>query len=73
MDKSPTQLMLEAQRRQDIRDIVAGSLERYQGRKHILMLVGVDLGVSDVTVYRWCHDLGIDIDEYRSPKVGAGV
>ncbi len=30
-----------------------------------MMLVAVDLEVADATVYRWCEELGIDIDEYR--------
>ena len=67
MPKSPTQEKLEAQRRQDIREIVVGSLETHRGRKNLLMLVAVDLEVSDATVYRWCEDLGVDIDEYRRP------
>ena len=32
-----------------------------------MMLVAVDLEVTDATVYRWCEELGIDIDEYRRP------
>ena len=69
MYKSPTQEKLEAQHHLDIRDIVANSLGKFQGRKNLLMLVAVDLEVSDATVYRWCDDLGIDIDEYRRPAV----
>ena len=67
MQKSPTQLMLEAQRHLDIRDILLELLKNYQGQKNLMMRVGVELGVSDATVYRWCDELGIDIKEYRSP------
>ncbi len=67
MPKSPTQEKLEAQRRRDIRDIVVDSLLRHQGRRNLVMLVAVDLEVSDATLYRWCEELGIDIDEYRRP------
>ena len=65
MIKSPTQEKLEAQRNQDIRDIVLSALRKFRGRRNMLMLVSVELEVSDATVYRWCDDLGIDIDEYR--------
>ena len=59
--------MLEAQRHLDIKDIVLCSLRKNRARKNLVMLVALDLGVSDVTVYCWCAELGIDIDEYRSP------
>ena len=65
MFKSPTQEKLEAQRNQDIRDIVLSALRKFRGRRNMLMLVSVELEVSDATVYRWCDDLGIDIDQYR--------
>ena len=65
MFKSPTQEKLEAQRNQDIRDIVLSALRKFRGRRNMLMLVSVELEVSDATVYRWCDDLGIDINEYR--------
>ena len=67
MFKSPTQEKLEAQRHEDIRDIVLGALRKFRGRRNMLMLVSVELEVSDATVYRWCADLGIDINEYRRP------
>ena len=69
MFKSPTQEKLEAQRHEDIRDIVLGALLKFRGRRNMLMLVSVELEVSDATVYRWCETLGIDIDEYRRPAV----
>ena len=63
--KTDRQSLLEAQRHQDIQDIVAGALEKYRGRRNMVMLVAVDLEVTDATVYRWCDDLGIDITDYR--------
>ena len=50
MNKSPTQEKLEAQRHQDIRDIVTGTLAKYRGQRNQMMLVAVDLEVSDATV-----------------------
>ena len=67
MLKSPTQEKLEAQRDTDIRDIVLGSLEKYRGCRNMVMLVAVDLEISDATLYRWCYGLGISISEYREP------
>ena len=71
MSKSPTQEKLEAQRKRDIRDVVVDSLLRHHGRKNIVVLVCADLDISDATLYRWCEDLDIDINEYRKQEVGA--
>lgn len=71
MLKSPTQEKLEAQRQRDIRDVVLDSLIRYRGRRNIVVLVCADLDISDVTLYRWCDDLDIDINEYRRPVAEA--
>ena len=67
MLKSYTQQMLEAQRGGDIREIVIDSLRQHRGLRNMVMLVSVDLEITDTTLYRWCADLGIDIDEYRRP------
>ena len=37
------------------------------------MLVSVDLGISDATLYRWCEQLGIDIGKYRRPVANTRV
>ena len=34
-------------------------------------MVAADLGVSDTTLYRWCEDLGINVDEYRKQEMKA--
>ncbi len=65
MQKSPTQEKLEAQRQRDIRDVVLDSLRWYQGRRNMVVLVCADLDISDATLYRWCDELGIDINDYR--------
>ena len=72
MQKSPTQEKLEAQRNQDIIDVVVGAFRKFEGRRNMLVLVAADLEVTGTTLYRWCSDLGIDIDEYRRPAVGNG-
>ena len=69
MLKSPTQEKLEAQRNQDIKDIVIGVFRKYRNHRNMLIQVAGDLDVSHTTVYRWCEELGIDIDDYRRPAV----
>ncbi len=74
MLKSYTQQKLEAQRGGDIREIVIDSLRQHRGLRNMVVLVSVDLEITDTTLYRWCEDLGIDIDEYRRPaKAAQGV
>ena len=67
MLKSYTQQKLEAQRNKDIRDVVVGAFQSYCGQKNIPTLVAGDLGVTTATLYRWCEELGIDINDYRRP------
>lgn len=71
--KSPTQEKLEYQRPTvtgepgQIRQIVIDVLEKYQGRRNWLLLVAIDLEVTDTTVHNWCKDLGIALDDHRYP------
>ena len=69
MIKTASQQVLEARRGQCIKTIVTAVLSRFQGRRNIVTLAAADLDISDNTLYRWCNDLGIDIDEYRRPAV----
>ena len=71
MIKTPSQQRLEAKRDEDIRVIVPSTLEKFRGRINIVTLSAADLGVSTVTLYNWCRELGIDINEYRRQEVGA--
>ena len=63
--KTDKQTVLELQRRSPIEDILRDVFEAHRAQKHMMMLVALDLGVTDATLYNWCEDLGIDIDEYR--------
>ena len=65
MLKSYTQQKLETQRGGDIREIVVDSLRQHRGLRNMVMLVSVDLEITHTTLYRWCDDFDIDIDEYR--------
>ena len=69
--RTTVQEMLEAQHQKDIRDIVSGALNVHRGRRNMVGLAAVYLGVSDATVYNWCEALGINIDDYRKQEVKA--
>ena len=45
--------------------VLRETLESYRGQRQQVTLTGLALGVTGVTVYSWCNDLGIDIEEYR--------
>ena len=69
MAKTPTQEKLEAQRSKGMADILREALEGRRGQKHMVTIAAMDLGVTDATLYQWCREFGIDIDEYRRPAV----
>ena len=71
--KSPTQEKLEAQRGTDITAVIRDSLRQFCGQKNLIMLVCLDLVISDTTLYRWTDDLGIVIDDYRQPASAPSV
>ena len=63
--KTDGQTVLELQRSKPIENIVREALERHRGKRLQVVLAGLDMGVTDATVYNWCEDLGININEYR--------
>ena len=65
--KTDKQMLLEIQHGKPVEDILRESFAAHQGRRNMAMLVAVDLEVSDATIYNWCEDLGINIDDYRRP------
>ena len=67
MAKTPMQEKLEAQRGRDIAQILQEALEARRAQKHMVTIAAMDLGVTDATVYQWCREFGIDVDEYRRP------
>lgn len=67
MEKTPTQEKLEAQQGKDIRQILVGCLEARRGQRNKINKIAIDLGVTAPTIYRWCEENGIDIEEYRCP------
>ncbi len=67
--KTDRQALLELRQAKPIEDILREALEKYRGRKQQVVLASFALGVTDATVYNWCEELGIDIDEYRRETV----
>ena len=65
MNKTPTQEKLEAQQGKDIGEVLRSALSIRRGQKHMVALAALDLGLTDATVYQWCREFSIDIDEYR--------
>ena len=69
--KTDKQTVIELQRSKPIEQVLQETFERHQGKKLLVAHVALDLDVTDATVYNWCRDLGIDIDEYRGQEVSA--
>ena len=69
---TPTQLLLEAQRHKNIRDIMLDSLERYRATRSMVQDCCDDLGVSWGTFYKWAGDFDIDIGSYHFAEVRRG-
>ena len=67
MEKTPTQGKLEAERGKDIRQILIDCLESRRGQRNKINKIAIDLDVTAPTIYRWCEEIGIDIEEYRCP------
>ena len=68
--KTDKQMLLEFQHGKPVEEILRDSLVAHRGRRNMAILVAADLGVSDATIYNWCEDLDINIDEYRREKEG---
>ena len=66
--KSPTQQLLELKKGRDIQTILEDTLDRYRGHHNLSGLVALDLGITSPTLYSWCHQFGIDVSEYRTPR-----
>ena len=58
---------LEAQRSKGMADILREALEGRRDQKHFFTIAAMELGVTDATLYQWCREFGIDINEYRRP------
>ena len=66
--KTDRQALLEVQHGKPVKDILLESLAKHRGQRNMTMLVGIELSVSNATIYNWCDQLGIDIAGYRRPS-----
>ncbi len=65
MLKTDKQLLLEAQRGKDLKQILEDSLRGHKGERNMILSVAVEIGVSHATIYDWCRDLEIDLTTFR--------
>ena len=64
---------LEREHGKSIEEILRRALEARRSQKGVLYLVAADIGISDGTLYQWCREFGIDVDEYRRPRAEGDV
>ena len=68
MARTLLQEKLELQHGKPIDEVLRDALENRRGHKGLPYLAAADVGISDGTLYWWCREFGIDIDEYRRPR-----
>ena len=69
MLKTPKQEILELRNGMPIEDLLRATLEKFRGRHNRATLAAVFLEVSTATLYNWCAQYGIDINEYRTDEM----
>ena len=72
MALTTTQEKLQAQMGRDIQSVLMEALETRRGQTHLVARAALDLGLTDATLYQWCREFGINIDEYRRSVDAAG-
>lgn len=63
--KTPTQLLLEAQRGKDIRTIMLDTLEKHRATRTMVKDCCTDLNVSWGTFYKWAAEFNITVSNYH--------
>ena len=67
MPKTLLQEKLEHQHGKAIEEILRETLDSHRGQKGMPILTAAELGISDGTLYWWCRELAININDYRRP------
>jgi transcriptional regulator with PAS, ATPase and Fis domain len=65
--KTLKQEKLEVQRKKEIRQIIREALENHRADKNMAQAAAIDLGITSGTIYQWCRELDIDLEEYHKP------
>ena len=66
--KTDKQMLLELQHGgKPWEQVLREALEVNRGHTQHVARVAIALGLSIGTVYNWCHELGIAINQYRRP------
>ena len=65
--KTLKQEKLEVQRKKEIRQIIRETLESHRADKYMAQAAAIDLGITSGTMYQWCRELGIGLEEYHKP------
>ena len=65
--RTPTQEKLEVQRKKEIRQIIREALENHRADINMAQAAAIDLGITGGTMYLWCRELGIGLEEYHKP------
>ena len=65
--KTLKQEKLEVQRKMEIRQIIRETLESHRADKYMAQAAAIDLGITSGTMYQWCRELGIGLEEYHKP------
>ena len=65
--RTDKQALLEKTHGKPLDQVLRDTLEKHRGKKQQITLTGLDLEVTGVTIYNWCRELGINIDDYRRP------
>ena len=73
MARTLLQEKLELQHGKPIEEVLREALETRRGQKGLPYLAAADIGISDGTLYWWCREFGIDIDEYRRPRAAGDM
>ena len=66
MRKTSLQALVESQHQKPLGEVLIDAFEAHRGEPNMLLLVAVQLGVSDTTVHSWCRQLQIDVSSFRS-------
>ena len=63
--KTDKQALRELQYGKPLAAVLRDTLEKFRGQAYQINRAALDMNVSVGTIYNWCADYGIDLDEFR--------